>query len=140
MISDLQRIVAARVDELRDEGAEEDERLRIADRDEESLQEEADARHGELLALAERAGRAEELHAEIDEIGGADEPYDLEPPAERLDQRGEADADQRDHERDAELRPGDVEKPGAAPCERLFAMISVTVGPGTTMMTIVATR
>ena len=51
----LLKIVAGRIDELRDEGAEEDERLRVADRHQKALQEEAAARRRRARRLAERA-------------------------------------------------------------------------------------
>ena len=47
---DLQRVVAGRIDELREKGAEEDQRLRIADGNEQTLQEKSAARDNRRLA------------------------------------------------------------------------------------------
>ena len=109
----LKHVVTGGVDELREEGAEEDQRLRVADGDEETLQEEAPARAGRRFARRKPAARAQHLPAHPDEIGGAQEPQQFEPMAHRLDDGGQADAGNRDHDGDAGLRAGDIGKTGA---------------------------
>ena len=110
---DLLGVVGARVDELRDEGAEEDQRLGVADRNQEALQEKAAARPPGRAVGGELASRAEHLNAEPDQIGGAQKPDPLEPVPHRLDHLVEADADDGDHHGDADLRAGGVGEAGA---------------------------
>jgi len=57
-------------------------------------------------------GGAQELHAEPNKISGAGEADPVEPPAQGLDERGEAGEHDPDHESEAELRAGDVQEPG----------------------------
>jgi hypothetical protein len=65
----------------------------------------------------------------------------VEPVPHRLDQGGKADADDADHDGQADLGSDDIQQPGArVPWRKLLAMIRVTVGPGTITITRQANR
>jgi len=65
-------MVASWVEKLRKEGAEEEQRLRVAERDQHALQEEAAARRlGWRRAVLTAPGRAEHLPAQPDQISRA---------------------------------------------------------------------
>ena len=106
-------VVAGGIDELREKGAEEDQRLRIADGDKQALQEKSAARdHGRLPGLDAAAGM-DHLPAHPDQIGCANEAHPFEPVAHALDDGGQADAGNGDHDGDADLRACNVEQAGA---------------------------
>ena len=112
---DLSHIVARRVDELRNEGAEPEQRFRVAHQHKKSLQEKSPARLRRRADLSEGAVRAQQLPADSHEIDRARDAHPVEPPAHRGDDRGEADQQHAEHDREAELRPRHIEQPRFGP-------------------------
>ena len=110
---DLPAVVAGRVDELRDEGAEPEHRLRVGEDDQQALQEEAAARRRRAAGRAELVGRAQQLPAQPHEVEGAGDAQPVEPRAHHRDHRAQPDDERAHQQGEAELGAGDVGEPGA---------------------------
>src|ERR1044072_1112715 len=110
---DLQAMSARRIDELRKEGAEEDQGLGVAQRHQHALHEEAAAWPHRRPGLAVKAAGPDHLPAEPDQVGRAGETQPVEPVPGRLHQRGEAESDHADHQREPDLRAEPVRHAGA---------------------------
>src|SRR5215207_9742194 len=76
---DLQAVVARGIDELREEGAEEDQRLGIAEGHQDALCEETATRRRGRRPLVAGTARPDHLPAEPDQVGRAREPQPVEP-------------------------------------------------------------
>ncbi len=95
------------VHELRNEGAEEHQHLRVREQHQKALQEEAAARRRRWLIGADALDRrTDQLDAEPDQIGGAAKAHPVEPVAHGRHQRSQADRDDTDHDRQHDLRAG----------------------------------
>ena len=76
-----------------------------------ALQEEAAARRRRrCVGVDALDGRADQLDAEPDQIGGAGKAHPVEPVAHGRHQRGQADRDDADHDQQAGLHAGDVDQ------------------------------
>ena len=106
---DLRDMIPAHVHELRNERAEEHQHLGVRQQHQTALQEEPAARRRRRRVGIDAVDRgADQLDAEPDQIGGAGKPHPVEPVAHGRHQRGQADRDDADHDREAGLRAGDV--------------------------------